>query len=92
MYAMVLGKSKPMIYKDFHEAKEKAVVGDRIVLVNGETTEEYIVPDYAKMAELEERIKSLGKFTTARKSLMLEQSRLMAATLKFEERSKQNAN
>lgn len=90
MYAMIFGKTKPTVCRDFHEAKEKAVVGDRILLVNRDETEEYIVPDYAKMHELETRIKTLGKFSSQRRALTLELQKIMVSTLKFEERSKKN--
>lgn len=91
MYAMVIGRGgKPMIYKDFHEAKEKAAAGDRIILTHADKSEEYIVPDYSKMEELEEEIKKLGKFTYARKTLTLKLARMTGEALRFEERSKQN--
>lgn len=91
MYALVIGRGgKPMIYKDFHEAKEKAAAGDRIILTHADKSEEYIVPDYSKMEELEEEIKKLGKFTYARRTLTLKLARMNGEALRFEERSKRN--
>ena len=84
-------KDRPVIYRDFREAKEKAAVGDRILVVHNECCEEYTVPDYARLMELEREISKLGKFTNARRMLTLKLHTMMGETLKFEERSKRDA-
>ena len=87
---VINGKDRPTVYKDFHEAKERAGIGDKILVAHNGCCEEYTVPDYAKLAELENEIMKLGKFTNARRALILKLHRMMGETLKFEERSKRN--
>ena len=84
MIVTVISKGKPYVYNSFHAAKEKACIGDTIY----EGENEYIVPDYKKMYDLECRIRGLGKFSTQRKNLILRLANMTKNAIKFEERIK----
>lgn len=84
MIITVMSKGKPMVYRDFQSAKERAFAGDIIY----EGDKEYVVPDYVAMQELESQIKGLGKFSNLRRILELRLKDMVKIALKYEERIK----
>lgn len=82
---ILMNKGEPFVYSTFFEAAEKAQTNDVIY----DCSNEYRVPDYIRISELEERIKKTSKFSNKRAELECELRLLMADSLRFENRKKE---